>query len=152
VSQPKGAVHFRDTFDRVNLQSEIEDTGLDDIVAFNNVCDEVPPTGIKLSQCNRFRKLLQDLQNPDIYQIKVLSPPDVSVFTDPDLYKLAIRVAAHVEQENKKITAYEAKDEMKGIDDKELHFLAIAIPMLGFAFGLGLARRALDLYTDWHRP
>jgi hypothetical protein len=28
-------------------------------------------------------------------------------------------------------------------------FLLVGIPMLAFAFGLGLARRSIDLYLDW---
>jgi hypothetical protein len=28
-------------------------------------------------------------------------------------------------------------------------FLLVAIPMLTFAFGLGLAHRSIDLYLDW---
>jgi hypothetical protein len=51
---------------------------------------------------------------------------------------------------NKAILTYNAKDDgLGGADPNEALFLSIAIPLAAFAFGLGISRRALDLYVDW---
>jgi hypothetical protein len=82
--------------------------------------------------------------------LSVVPPPDVAYLTIPELKDYASLIAAHVDTTNKVILAYNAKADASGVDSYEGLFLVMAIPMLAFAFGLGVARRAIDLYSDWH--
>jgi hypothetical protein len=77
--------------------------------------------------------------------------PNIPSFTDPEVKTLADKIVSGIRATNEKISAYTTKEEVSALNDKERLFLTFGIPLLAFAFGLGFARRSLDLYSDWKR-
>jgi hypothetical protein len=78
-----------------------------------------------------------------------LYPPNLTFYTDPIVQNLARGVAEAVTSANEAIKAYN--------DDVQHHskltflesiFRELALPVLAWAFGLGIGRRTIDLYRD----
>jgi hypothetical protein len=67
-----------------------------------------------------------------------------------EMQEFAERVNNRVRENNRAIAAYNrARSDAFSYYDPEAVFLRILVPALALAFGLGVARRFLDIITDW---
>jgi len=142
------------SFERLRIHSAVADTGWDTMMGYLNACPDVRHSpfqlvGKKKSECHQFGEMLRSSQPFDFLHPNTMVVPDISIFTVPELRTLASQLASQIQAINNNVLAYKVKSEGAGIGFWEPIFFQIAIPLLGFAFGLGAARRTLDLYTDW---
>jgi hypothetical protein len=142
------------SLDRLHVYNAISDNGFDDVVRLYEVCPDIPhspfqPTKKKRDECHQLLEYLRNHQYGGPGHWNTLPPPDVPSFTVPELRDFTKEITVHVVTINKAILAYNAKTGASGVDPYEALFLIMAIPMLAFAFGLGISRRAIDLYSDW---
>jgi hypothetical protein len=139
---------------RLDVNESIVDSTFDDVVDLSKVCPGVPdtPTGpsqLKIDECARLTEYFDHQQYGSRGHWVPAAPPDVSSFTISTLHHYAARLADHVNASNRTIAAYDAKMGLDFPDYFEGRFLMMAIPILAFALGIGVSRRAIDLYNDW---
>jgi hypothetical protein len=116
-------------------------------------CERIPHTPyrlppIRIAECEKFEQYLKTLGVNDEFPMPLVLP-DVALYTDPIVQRLAQNVAKSVASANAAIKAY---NEDVAHHDKltllEGIFRELALPVLAWAFGLGFGRRTIDLYRD----
>jgi hypothetical protein len=142
------------SLDRLDVNSAVSDNGFDEIMGLYKVCPDTrhtpfQPTKKKRDECHRLLEYLRNQQYGGPGHWNTVPPPELSSFTVPELRDFAKEITAQVITINKAILAYNSKTDASGVDSFEGLFLIMAIPMLAFAFGLGVGRRAIDLHSDW---
>ena len=75
-------------------------------------------------------------------------PPDPSGLLDEFIKAFVSDMREGVDAYNAALLDYKSGAGTKP-DPLESRYLRFAVPLLAFAFGLGIVRRALDLYSDW---
>lgn len=116
-------------------------------------CERIPHTPysvppIRIAECKMLEQYLKTLQVNDDYPTERY-PLSVDLYTDPVVQDLARKVAESVAKANKAIEAYNRDDRRHAnLTLLESLFRELALPVLSWAFGLGLGRRTIDLYRD----
>ncbi|MGJ5044165.1 hypothetical protein [Bradyrhizobium sp. HKCCYLRH1062] len=117
------------------------------------ICDRIPHTPyrlapIRIAECEKLDQHLKTLKVNDDFPMPLV-PPDVASYTDPVVQRLAQNVAKSVADANEVIKAYNEDVAHHGkLTFLEGIFRELALPVLAWAFGLGLGRRTIDLYRD----
>lgn len=116
-------------------------------------CERIPHTPyavppIRIAECEKLGQYLKTLKVNDEYPT-ALYPPNLDLFTDPIVRRLAHHVADSVASANEAIKAYN-EDVLRHakLTFWESIFRELALPVLAWAFGLGIGRRMIDLYRD----
>ena len=147
---------IRASWNRLDVFDKMVDQGFDDMVELFKVCPDIRhtpfrPNKQKADECHLLLEYLRTQQFGSPGHWNVAPLPDPTPYTVPEVRDFAQRIAAHTFETNKVILAYNAKDNgLGGADPNEALFLSIAIPLAAFALGLGISRRAVDLYNDWN--
>ncbi|MET4390412.1 hypothetical protein ABIB73_006194 [Bradyrhizobium sp. F1.4.3] len=143
--------------DRMQIKSNIVDVQFDTTVEAWKLCLRVPhspyrPTLIRLAECDKLNKYVGALKfNPDLFLPELTRLPELNLtdYSDPDVSTLAQRVQRRVIETNKLIDSYgtdlKSHWQMEALEEI---FKELALPVFAFAFGLGLARRAIDLVRE----
>jgi hypothetical protein len=114
-------------------------------------CKRFPQSIPKQQECSELRayllKVSEALKNERSQALPTLNPAD---YNDDQVRAIADtisnRIVKATEYIHKKANPYR----MAGpADFLEYNAIVFAIILLSFAFGMGLGRRTLDLYTDW---
>lgn len=153
------AVHrYEDQWREVTSRMPITEASLDfNFDAFNEF-DQICPTWPrhtpfqlkreKREECRNIGAYLLTQQSPLPGSLALLGMPNWPTFKTPEVEEFAKKVRTHVWNINKATLSYVAKRPF-GPNPLEANYLAIALPILAFALGLGIARRALDTLVDW---
>lgn len=146
--------------DRMVIKSNIVDVQFDTSVETMKLCERVPhspyrPAATKRAECDKLSKYVDTLNAPLRFNPELLPElmrlPDLNLadYSDPDVLALAQRVRQRVTETRELIDRYgtDLKTHWR-MELLEEIFKELALPAFAFAFGLGLARRAIDLVRD----
>jgi hypothetical protein len=145
---------WRELLSQMPITEAVNDFNFDELNEFDAVCPFWPlhtpfqMKRVKRAECQKVRAYLLSQQAPLPGSLALLGMPDWPTFTTPEVEQFAKRVQSHVWNINKATLTYVTKRGF-GPNPLEANYLAIALPMLAFALGLGIARRALDTLADW---
>jgi hypothetical protein len=138
---------------RLTFKIALTRASLDTQFDMMKYCERIPHTPysvppVRIAECKKLEQYLKTLKANDDFPTE-LYPTNVALYTDPIVQSLARNVAESVADANKSIKAY--NDDV--ISHANLTFLEsifreLALPVLAWAFGLGLGRRTIDLYRD----
>jgi hypothetical protein len=139
-----------DRFSRVEIAGEIMDILFDTGIKFTGSCSNMSKGDEHSGQCKAFQTYMNELVRIDMFNPSRLPPVSADQYTDPTIHGMAEEVSKAVNDTNEKISN-RSSSTVFPLDryDTEYSFLTQAISVLAFAFGMGLGRRGLDLYTDW---
>jgi hypothetical protein len=137
----------------LTVRDVISDMQFDAVSAWDKVCDKIPHTPYQVPsarkiECAKLRTYVRQLKAEPQHLIRYPSH-NIDSFSDSGVRALAEQVAAQVKEVNDENNAYSAELEI-GFKVKffESAFRELSLPVLAFAFGLGVARRTIDLYGD----
>jgi hypothetical protein len=137
--------------DRLWVRSSVVDIAWDGAVDIMRLCVRLPhtpfrPPASRQPECNKLNQYLSRLKfDPDT--ILTLQLPNVSDYHDPDVRGVADHILERVNEANRQIETYNRdRFEHSKTTFIEALFRDVALPVLAFAFGLGVARRLFDLY------
>jgi hypothetical protein len=110
------------------------------------------PAAAKRAECDKLTKYVGTLKfNPELFLPKLTRLPKLNLadYSDPDVSTLAQRVQQRVIETREVIDRYgtNLKTHWRMELLQEI-FKELALPVFAFAFGLGLARRTIDLVRD----
>lgn len=132
---------------------DVSEANLDTRIDMMASCERVPHSpyavpAIRITECQMLTRYLSNLKVNDEFPI-ALYPPNVASYTDPIIKRLAMRVAESVASANEAIKAYneDVQHQIK-FEAWESIFRELALPVLAWAFGLGIGRRTIDLFLD----
>jgi hypothetical protein len=137
-------------FARLQITDGIADMMFDTGFQFAGYCSNTDKSqGKHAEECQTFKAYMNELAKIDIFHPTHLPSQSASEYKDQDVHKIADEVEKQVEVINNEIGDL-GFSEINGneTDVMEYRFLRNAISVLAFAFGMGLARRAFDLYAD----
>jgi hypothetical protein len=148
------------SFDRMQIKSSIHDIQFDTIVETWKLCERVPhspyrPPAAKKAECDKLIKYVDTLDaglkfNPQLLPDLLRLPElNLSDYSDPDVSALAQRVNQRVIETREQIDRYGTDlNTHWRMELLEEIFKKLALTVFAFAFGLGLARRGIDLVRD----
>lgn len=147
--------HYRgemlQSMDQLWARSTVVDIAFDAGVSTMLLCERVPhtpfrPPASKKAECDKLDQYLKGLRFDPLIPTP-LRLPNVTDYNDPDVRKIAEHVFERVNEANRQIGEYErGRLTHWKITTLEALFRDAALPVLAFAFGLGVARRTIDLY------
>jgi hypothetical protein len=142
--------------DRLKISDAVRAGNFDIVEGYLIACRDVKhspfrTTGTRLIECNQLRDAIVRSQFYDSRNPMVLQSQDIPQFVIPPLKHIRDQMFANIERSNERIREYRTKSEASDFDFNQLLFLELAVPLLAFSLGLGITRRALDLYSDWSR-
>jgi hypothetical protein len=138
---------------RWTFKLDLSEASLDTHFDMMTRCERIPHTPypvppIRIAECEKLEQYLKTLKVNDDFPTE-LYPPNVALYTDPIVQNLARHVAESVASANEAIKAYnEDVRHHANLTFWESIFREIALPVLAWAFGLGIGRRTIDLYRD----
>jgi hypothetical protein len=106
-----------------------------------------PPKSIDCDRMERYLSSWPPVQRGSLYFLP--RPPSNDAFADWQVREFGKRVDEQVHATNKAIADYNQAQTESNLYDPESIFLRMLVPSLALAFGLGAARRFLDIVTDW---
>jgi hypothetical protein len=140
-----------ESLDQLIIKSAIVDISFDTTVESFKICDRVrhtpyKPRAINKEECGRLNRYVGSLSFDPI-TVAPLRVPNAESYTDPEVRKLAEQTFARVEEVNGQIAAF-VQNHQTYWKTEVLDGLVreISLPIFAFAFGLGVARRTIDLY------
>jgi hypothetical protein len=116
-------------------------------------CERIPHTPysvppIRTAECKKLEQYLKTLKVNEEFPI-ALQPPNLDLYTDSIVQRLARHAADSVASANEAIRAYNQDVQYHAkLTLLESLFRELALPVLAWAFGLGIGRRTIDLYRD----
>ena len=139
------------SIDRLWVRSSVIDIAFDGTVDMMRLCTRIPhtpfrPPARRQSECDKLNQYLIGLKfDPDT--ISTLRLPNVADYNDPEVRKVADHVLEGVNEANRQIETYNRDQfEQSKTTFIEALFRDLALPVLAFAFGLGVGRRVIDFY------
>jgi hypothetical protein len=144
---------LNNAFERLQFFDLVSDNRFDDTLIYSMICTETPQerlSVLKKQDCDQLGNYLR-LSTTAVSNRNIQSLPDIKTYSSPDVIELIKQISAHVQSTNQLIENTRAKAEKAGFDPVEVMFVSYALPILALAFGLGVSRRAIDLYSDWKR-
>jgi hypothetical protein len=144
---------YQTAVERMLLTDQYVDTSWDDSMKLMSFCSPAAHSPFRITlqrqeECSRLGRMLNSHGLRDVTRLEVVPLPDTSEFTDADSRAIADVFRDHIQSFNRAVLEFNQKH-FDTFDGSETAYLSIVIPILGFAFGLGIARRALDLINDW---
>jgi hypothetical protein len=140
-----------EAIDRLAIKSAVTDISFDTTVESFKICERVKhtpykPPAIRKTECDRLNRYIGNLSFDPATPFP-LRVPNWENYTDPETRKLAERTFSRVDGVNVQIEAF-LRDLKTNSTAGALEnlFREISLPILAFAFGLGVARRSIDLY------
>jgi hypothetical protein len=142
--------------DRMLIKSSIVDIQFDTFLETAKLCERVShspfrPPATKKAECHKLNQYVDTLKfNPEF--LPELTPlPELNLleYSDPGISALAQRVRQRVIETRDLIDRYAADQKTHWkIELLEELFKQLALSVFAFAFGLGVARRSIDLVRD----
>jgi hypothetical protein len=144
---------WSDMLDGIMVAEKHIDAQFDDSTEYSTICNEIRHTPfqmnkVKRADCSRLGDYLSHLQPALPGSIPLENFPPISALTDPELRTFAQRITRRASDANNATLKY-VQNRHQGPEPFEAQYLLVVLPMLSFALGLGVSRRALDAYQDW---
>jgi len=145
-------IRSRDHLNQMMLEYGNQKIYSDTLIDLWRICPVVVDDPPKADDCRRMDRYLRSWP-PDGSLSFPPYPPEKNSFVDAEMQKFAERVDNQLRKNRDAIAAYNrVRSDAFMYYDPEAIFLRILVPTLALAFGLGIARRLLDIVTDWPVP
>lgn len=150
---------FKANQERIEIKRIDSDIGFLAVTKLIALCSEPPSLSLRAADCKKMSGIFpkSHLGNPYLgdYQWPAMTEshvgtPDVRDYQDPAMIELAETLAQRtrpLEERRMRLIMAEASPALD--EQTEYSLLRKLILVVVFAFGIGVMRRALDLYTDW---
>jgi hypothetical protein len=132
---------------RARIAAELAQLTFEARPTIKDACKDEHPVVAVAEECSRLTEYFAKLKLVDPYFTSGI--PRFSLYSSDyrsDIHEFGRRVENKVSYMNSLIRKIERTTETRF---DELRLLRRSMEFIAFAFGIGLARRAVDLYTDW---
>jgi hypothetical protein len=136
-------------YEQMRINDKSLDLQFEAIAQLTEICEKEPPSTAKRRDCNKFIGYLTKLRDGAGAHDKVPFPPiRPEDYASSEVRSLATTLSKEFEGYNATLQGPHWSG-LTADDFNEYWLLTYVVQFLSFAFGLGLMRRILDLYTDW---